>query len=219
MAYAWMIDADFERIDTGDPSSVGKTGSGDSKQPELEAELSIPGTGIPFLIVDGDGNIAFEGRYLSTIPGDTGDQEPLIDLALEDGYEIEFCRNGVWDTPKIPRMSWRVTGRYTDNESGYWGDDVEAATEDGAIRAARALMAEAGEAFPADVEIVDCDPIDEAIRAKDNASELFAMCRELREAFAARCNPAEVAQSSLLLRSQALLTKIADASPSPPPAS
>ena len=82
---------------------------------------------------------------------------------------------------------WRVLAQYPD-DGGVWSDDVSAETYEGACDAARREMTnnarvpgdELGDDEEPDdgIVIIDCDPVDEKMRAKDNAVELLALVKQ-----------------------------------------
>ena len=91
-AYAWVITHD--RLADTPPNRTGTTGPAGAP-PELLNRLAN-GEGWRFRMKDDDGEVVYEGRYLSQ-PDDWG-FGPLDDLGTPDAgcTDIEFFENGSW---------------------------------------------------------------------------------------------------------------------------
>lgn len=91
------------------------------------------------------------------------------EAALADWFIVPPL--AAWRAERAAWPTWRVLARYTE-DGGYWSDDICAPDGHAAGEAARDIMVENGEHDRDGIEIVDCDLINDAERAKDHAAEL-----------------------------------------------
>jgi hypothetical protein len=98
--YAWMIDKDH----TADPGSRPGTNSnavgmmGPRGMSDHHMRLLVAGQGAPFRMLDDDGELYYEGRFI----GDIDDEEafgPLDDFGMPNAgaTSILYLRNGIWE--------------------------------------------------------------------------------------------------------------------------
>lgn len=96
--YGWIIDKDLHNgTDRGTACMSGLTGPSNI-DPELERQLKA-GDGKKFRLLDDDGEIYYEGRYLG--PDDESQFGPLDDFGLPDSgcTEIQYrTQDGWWET-------------------------------------------------------------------------------------------------------------------------